>query len=353
MAQSPKWRRRALLALGGLLIFWALAWALVPVIAKSQIEKLASAKLGRAVTVGGIDFKPWSLELAVNDLKIARQDSPDAQLSIARIYIDAELESLLRLAPVVDAVVVDSPEVSLTHLGDGRYDIDDILEKLKTPPDAKPADPTRFALYNLSLSSGQVSFADKAVGKTHELTALNLSVPFLSNLQSKREVKTSPRLAFKLGGSNFDSAAEGTPFAQTHKTQATFRLSNFDLAPYLGYLPASLPYKLAGAVINADAKVEFEQNPGTVVRVSGVVTADKVRLLDKPGNDLLGFDQLRVVMDDVRPLAQSVKLSSIELTNPALNISRDRAGRLNLLPAAEMDATKSGAGYARIQGDKG
>jgi uncharacterized protein involved in outer membrane biogenesis len=118
------------LALGGLLIFWALAWALVPVIAKSQIEKIASAKLGRAVTVGGIDFKPWSLELAVNDLKIARQDSPDAQLSIQRVYIDAELESLLRLAPVVDAVALDSPEVSFTHLGDGRYDIDDILEGL-------------------------------------------------------------------------------------------------------------------------------------------------------------------------------------------------------------------------------
>lgn len=351
--QSPVWRRRALWAAGGLLIFWALAWALVPIIAKSQIEKLASAKLGRTVTLGGVNFKPWSLELAVNDLKIAKQDSPDAQLSIARIYIDAELESLLRLAPVVDAVAVDSPVVSLTHLGGGSYDVDDILEKLKTPPDAKPGEPPRFALYNLSLSSGQVSFSDKAVGKTHELTALNLSVPFLSNLHSKREVKTSPRLAFKLGGSNFDSAAEGTPFAQTHKTEATFKLSNFDLAPYLAYLPASLPYKLTGAVINADAKVAFEQNPGTVVRVSGVVTADKVRLLDKPGKDLLGFDQLKIVMDDVRPLAQSVKLSGIELTNPALNISRDRAGRLNLLPAAEMNAPKSGAGRARIQGAKG
>ncbi len=351
VVQSPKWRRRAAFALGGLLVFWALAYALVPIIAKSQIEKIASAKLGRAVTVGGIDFKPWSLEVTVNDLKIAKADAASTQLSIQRIYIDAELESLLRLAPVVDAIALDSPVVSLTHLGDGRYDIDDILEKLKSPPDAAPSEPPRFALYNLSLNSGQLSFTDQSVGKTHAMTALNVSVPFLSNLQSKREVKTAPRLAFKLGASSFDSAAEGTPFAQTHKTDASFKLSNFDLAPYLGYFPASLPYKLTGAVINADAKVAFEQSPATVVKLSGVVTADKVRLTDKPGKELLGFDQLKITMDDVRPLAQMVKLASVELTNPALSINRDRAGRLNLLPVAETDATNSGAARARIQGD--
>ncbi len=59
-----KWRKwgkqrlRAAWALGGLLLFWAAAYALVPVVAKSQIEKIASSKLGRAVTVGAVNFKP-------------------------------------------------------------------------------------------------------------------------------------------------------------------------------------------------------------------------------------------------------------------------------------------------------
>lgn len=69
-AKSPTWRRRAVKVLGGLLVFWALAWALVPIIAKSQVEKIVSNKLGRTVTVGGVDFKPWSLELTVNNLSI-------------------------------------------------------------------------------------------------------------------------------------------------------------------------------------------------------------------------------------------------------------------------------------------
>ncbi len=363
VARSPKWQRRAAWSVGGLLLFWGLAYAFVPGIAKSQIEKIASDKLGRQVTVGSIDFKPWSLELTVNDLAIAKSGAQNGavappaqpaspqktpQLSIKRIYIDGELQSLLRLAPVADAIEVDAPAISLTHFGQGRYDIDDILERLKPAADAPPAgDATRFALYNIVIKGGQLDFDDQSVRKVHELRALDLSVPFLSNLNSQRDVKTAPRLAFKLNGSSFDTAAEGTPFAQTRKTDATFKLSGFDLTPYLGYVPAGLPFRLQSAVLNADTRVSFEQTPAAVVKVSGLLTADKVRLLGaartpvsgKPGaappavQEVLAFDQLRITMDEVQPLAQSVKLSKVELLAPVLSVSRDRAGRLNLLPA--------------------
>jgi hypothetical protein len=374
VARSPLWRRRAAWAVGILLLVWALAYAAMPSILKSQVEKIASEKLGRQVTVGEVDFKPWSLELTLRDLAIARAggaESPQKtpQLSIKRIYIDAELESLLRFAPVADAVQVDEPVAFLTHQGDGRYDIDDILERFKTPEDAPPAgNPPRFAVYNIVVSGGRMDYTDQPVGKTHELRELGLSVPFLSNLKSKREVKTSPHLAFKLNGSSFDTAAEGTPFAQTHKTDATLTLRGLDLNPYLAYWPASLPVNLQAAVLHADAKVTFEQTPAIVVRVSGTVTAEKVRLLTAQasgqppapppakkrgtGNesppparpDLLAFDRLQISMDDVRPLEQFVKLSAVELTAPTLSLARDRAGRLNLLASSGAPvAIKKGA----------
>ncbi|MES2412338.1 MAG: DUF748 domain-containing protein [Pseudomonadota bacterium] len=356
LARSPVWQRRAACAVGVLLVLWALAYALVPGIARSQIEKVASEKLGRQVTVGAVDFKPWSLELTVSNLAIARVGTASQvatpQLSIKRIYIDAELASLLRLAPVADAIEVYEPVLSLTHLGHGRYDIDDILERLKPAPGATPSgDAPRFALYNIVLAGGKLDFDDQSVRRLHELRDLNLSVPFLSNLNSQREVKTAPRLTFRLNGSSFDSAAEGTPFAQTRKTEATFKLSGFDLTPYLGYLPAGLPFRVQAAVLNADAKLSFEQTPAAAVKISGLVTADKVRLLGagpmqvtaknaRTGSlpvsaapELLAFDQLRVTMDDVRPFEQSVKLGRVELLAPVLHVSRDRAGRLSLLPA--------------------
>ena len=379
---AGRWLRRVVWAIGGVLLLWGLAYVAVPLVLKSQLQKIATEKLGRTVTVGKVDFKPWSMELTLNDLAIARgsasspQPSPQTspQLSIKRIYIDAELESLLRLAPVADAIEVSEPVASLTHLGAGRYDIDDVLDRLQTPADQPASTPLQFALYNLVLKGGALDFNDLSVHKTHQLRDLDLAVPFLSNLKSKREIKTSPRLAFKLNGSPFDSAAEATPFAQTRKTDATLKISGVDLKPYLGYLPASLPFRLQDALLDADLQVDFAQTPGTVVKIAGTVTATKVRLLEaapalqstqapnagKPpaaaGPELLAFDRLQIVMDEVRPLEQFVKLSSVELTGPRLRVVRDRAGRLNLLPPAASDATKKiaiGADNTRATGQKG
>lgn len=175
------------------------------------------------------------------------------QLGVKRLYADVELQSLLRLAPVVDAVTVDEPLLRLTHLGGGRYDIDDVLQKLVQPS----GQPARFALYNLALRGGAVDFSDRTVNRTHAVRDLSLTVPFLSNLASQREVKVRPHLVFSLNGSRFDSSAEATPFAQTRKTDASVKISGLDLAPYLGYVPASVPLRLRSALLDADLKLAF------------------------------------------------------------------------------------------------
>ncbi|MGH8848019.1 MAG: DUF748 domain-containing protein, partial [Polaromonas sp.] len=58
-------------------------------------------------------------------------------------------------------------------------------------------------------------------------------------------------------------------------------------------------------------------------------------------HELLAFDRLQLTMDDVRPLERLVKLFAVELTAPTLDLTRDRAGRLNLLPPTAQVATKN------------
>lgn len=176
------------------------------------------------------------------------------------------------------------------------------------------------------------------------MSDLQLDVPFLSNLPSKRDIKIAPRLALKRNGSTFDTAAVGTPFAQTRQAEATFTLRDFDPKPYLSYWLASLPFRLESAVLQADAKVAFEQTSAPVVRISGTVTANKVQLLkansplaaDGSGDEVLAFERLHILMDDVQPLEQMAKLFSVALSAPALSLTRDKAGRLNLMPAAQV-----------------
>jgi hypothetical protein len=336
-----KWFRRLVGLVMGVLLLWALAWAAVPYILKSQLQSRASEALGRKVTVGQVDFKPWTLELEVKELQVGKASGTEPQLLIKRIYIDAALQSVFRLAPVVDRVAVDGLDLKLTHFGEGKYDIDDVIAKLNKPPDKPepPSEPFKFALFNLALTQAQVDFSDKTVGKTHELRDLTLSVPFLSNLDSSRDVKTEPRLAFKFNGSSFDSKAQTTPFAQTHQTDATVRITGLNLQPYLGYLPAALPVRLLAAVLDADVRVAFSQTNRASVRLSGQVGARGVKVADARKDDLLDFDALKVTLDDVRPLEQSVKLGAVELTAAKLKMRRNAQGGLNLLFAPEKPVT--------------
>lgn len=346
--KNKPWVRRAAVGAVGLALVWVAAWLAVPPLAKHFAQKMASETLGRTVTIGRIDFLPWTLELTVSDLAVAAAAADPVQtpqLQVGRLYIDGELQSLLRLAPVVDAVTVEAPRLRLAHRAAGQYDIDDILARLQPAPAAPPpsGDPLRFALYNLSLSGGAVDYTDGPKDKTHTLRDLSLSLPFLSNLASKRDVKVVPHLAFTLNGSAFDSAAEATPFAQTRKTDASFKLSGLDLAPYLRYLPAGLPVTLQAGVVDADLKLSFEQLPQAAVKLSGKVSASQAKVGDARGRDLLAFQSLALDLADVQPLARVVKLSAIRWESPQLTLHRDAQGQFDALAKPLVEVPKKGA----------
>lgn len=347
-----KWLRRLAVALAAVLLLWGLAWLALPPWLKSQLETRLGEQLGRQVSLGRIEFKPWSLELTLHDFKIAQAGAGAGaapgealpQLSVKRLYIDAELQSLLKWAPVVDAITLEAPQLRLRHLGGGRYDVDDVLARLTAEPATPASDPLRFALYNLVLADGAIDFTDAPQQKTHQLSQLQIKLPFLSNLATQRDVVVVPQLAFALNGSHFDSAAQSTPFAESHKTALSLKVSKLDLAPYLGYQPASLPLRLASAVLDADLNLAFEKTSDASVRLDGQLQASQVKLVSNaagkasPSPDLLAFSQLTLELKDVQPLLQDVKLASLTLSEPRLSLARDRSGQLNwlaLLPPAK------------------
>ncbi len=332
-AGGSRWLRRLAYLLAGMLALGVLAWGLVPPILKSQAEKFASEQLGRKLTVGSVDFKPWTLELEIKDLAMSQAGGSGEQLKIGRVYVNAELQSLMRLAPVVDAVEMEGVRGNVVHLGGGKYDFDDVLAKiaaLPKSPESEAQEPLKFAIYNIAFKDWALQLDDKAVGKKHALSDFQLSLPFLSNMEAQREVKTQPRLAFTLNGSRFDSSGETTPFVQTRQSDAKIKIASLDLAPYLPYLPANLPFKLTSAVLGADLAVAFEQNPKPTVRITGQMQADNLSLQDALKAPLFAMKNLSIVASDVRPLSGFVALQSVTLQAPQLQLRRNAAGQLNL-----------------------
>jgi uncharacterized protein involved in outer membrane biogenesis len=319
-------------ALGGLLLLWGLAWLGVPPLLKWQLEKQGSERLGRAVTVEQVRLRPWTLELWVDGLRVADAAGGGALLSVRQLYIDAELQSLLRLAPVIDALRIDTPQFALRHLGEGRWDFDDVLARL-TPAEAaaEPDEgPARFAIFNIELVDGQASVVDEPVGVTHRLDALQLTVPFLSSLGSRREVVTEPRLAFTLNGSAFDSQAATTPFAEDRQTRARVQIPTLDLAPYLPYWPKAWPVRLAAGALHLDLTLDFEQHAEPTLVVSGSAGVSNLRLDETDGPPLLLSSRLDVALQRVEPLRRRVALGAVRWQGPEVDLRRDAQGLINV-----------------------
>ena len=77
-------------------LLWVVAWLAVPPIVKSQAEQRLGALLGRDVSIGRIDFAPWSLTLTVERLQIASAAGSvrkEPQFALERVLINADLRS--------------------------------------------------------------------------------------------------------------------------------------------------------------------------------------------------------------------------------------------------------------------
>lgn len=330
-------RRRLLWALTALATLWLLAWLLVPPLLKSQLEQRASQYLGRAVTVDRVDFTPWSMDLRLQGLRIAGS-SPDQGplLLVEAVRANAELSSVLRFAPVVDALHIDNPQLNITHQGGGRYDIDDVLAILLAPDDNP--EPARFVLNDVQVKGGYIQFNDLPVQRTHHIRQIHLELPFLSSLPSHRDEQTTPHLSFELNGSPFDTRAQSTPFAQSRATQAKLVIAGLDLEPYLPYWPAVLPVRLANGVLRADLSLDFEATEASRLLISGTVGLAQARWVErrKDANvELLAWDDLTIQLDRAAPLQQQLHLSAVQWQGPVIRLTREASGQINLARLAQ------------------
>ena len=337
------WIRRLAWGVGVMLALWLVTWLAVPKLLQWQLPLRASEALGRSVTLGEVSFHPWSLDLELHDLAVAGLPAAKAPLlQIGRLHAKLSAASLFRLAPVIEALEVDALRLGVARTGDGHYDIDDLIARFTPQPDVKPAptEPARFALYNVQVRDAQLRFDDQPAKRVQVVDALRLSLPFISNLPAQVEIEIAPRLAFKLNGTAFDSGAQATPFAQTRSGDLKFAFAQLDLAPYLGYLPASLPVKVTKGNVSADLNINFAVPPGgaPAVAIKGKFGAKDLALTDAAGAPLLGWQALQLGLRDVQPLARKLAFDTLRIDGLQLDATRDAAGKINLLQLAPPSA---------------
>ncbi|MGM9486409.1 DUF748 domain-containing protein [Ideonella sp. YS5] len=330
-------RRRALVALAvGLVLPVLLSWLVLPWCLRGFAEARASAQLGRQVTIQGLRINPLRLSLGMDGVTIAGPaGDANPQLKLAHADINADLRSLWRRAPVIEAVELQGLDVRLARVADGRYDFDDVMARLRPAEPAAHAEPARFALYNLRLSDGSIRFDDRPKGRVHEVRAIQLGLPFLSNLEDAVDVKVEPQLAFELDGAAFDTGAQAKPFARDREGTVTLKTGDIDVAAWLPYLPADLPVRPVAGQVAVDLSVQFWMPPDVAPKVSvkGELRAKGVRVADAAGTTWAEFKALSLQLADAEPLMRRARLGTVTVDGLDVLARRDEAGRVNWMQA--------------------
>jgi len=332
------WTLAALSALGTLLLL--IVTLALPGWATGRGAELASQALGRPVRIEEAHFLPWRLALVAEGIRIAGPRPADPPLlSLAKLDVALSLRSLLRGRAVVESLTLTRPELRVARLAEGRYDIDDLIQRLATPP-ASPGTPEaadpEFAVYNIELVEGRILFDDRPVQRQHELADLHLALPFLSTLPADVKAKLLPRLSGQLDGVAFDSRAEALPFADDASARLSFKLAGLDLAPLAAYVPASLPLRLGGGRLDVDLALDFAERPRQPpgIKLSGGVQLHELALTQPNGQPLLGFKHLNLPLADVQPLRRRLGFGQIVLEAPE--------ARWVQLPAGQGDGAAAG-----------
>ena len=191
-------------------------------------------------------------------------------------------------------------------------------------------------------------FDDWPVSRVHSVEALQLALPFLSNLPTEVEVKVEPRLAFKLGGTVFDSGAQATPFAQRRSGALKLKMADLDLVPYLPYVPAALPVRLTQGSVPADLDLQFElpQGAAPTVTLKGSAGSKNLALTHVAGQPLLAWQRLQLGLRDLQPLARKLAFETLRVEGLQVHAMHDAAGKINLLQLAPAGSAAKPAGVA-------
>jgi hypothetical protein len=344
---SPRLRRNLWIIAIAFALFTVTGFLILPPIVKSQLERRASAALGRTVTVDKVRLNPYTLALTLENLEVREKDGKGSFLGWNRLYVNFDALASLTGDWVLSEIELDGFHASVAVNHDGSLNFSDILARLPAAPAgpaAAPAKPSRpIRIGNLKVTQARVGFADQSRKK-----------PFATVVGPLTFSLTEFRTAGARGAPyHFEAVTEsgeklawtGTLSAEPIRSVGEFGLENIVLAKYAPYYADLVQADLVDGKLSVHGHYEIDLTEGQrmLKLQDGALQLRGIRLLERasqePAVELPALDITRINAD---ALAQKAAIGSIGLAGGHLHLRREKDGSINLLamlqPAAENPA---------------
>ncbi|TAM52247.1 MAG: DUF748 domain-containing protein [Paraburkholderia sp.] len=331
--RSRRARRTAIgvviaIALYGLLGFFA-----APPLIRHIAEQQLTQTLARPASIRRVALNPYTLRLEVDGLRVGERGGAGEFAAMERLVVRASWMTLLRFAPIVTELRIDSPRVNVVRYDAQRFNFSDLVEKFAKP--SKPqAGPTLFSVSNIAVENGRVDFDDRLLGMHHVVESFSLGVPFIATLPAQTDIFVAPRLSARVDGSPIEIRGKTKPFSKTRESDVAVTFDGLDVPRLLSYAPAKLPLEVQSGKLAGDLKLRFVMSADKPsLTVSGTADLTDARIVDTAHAPFFSAHALHVAAAGLQPLAGVYRFDEIRLDQPVLHLLREHSGELSIARA--------------------
>jgi len=355
--KATRWRRNLGIA-GGVLVLYTIAgFFIAPMIVKSQLERRATAALGRTVTVGQVRVNPYAMSVTFENLDVRLKDGAGSFLGWRRLHVNADpLASLFGTWTLRD-VELDGFHATAILRQDGTFNFADIVERLTAAAEASPEavasakPPPAVKIGRLAVTQARLDFADESrsrpfatafgpVGFT--LTEFHTAVERGAPYRFEAVTETGEKFAWS-----------GTLSVAPLASAGELRLENIELPKYAAYYADRVQAEVVDGRLSVSGRYEarFDGDnrvlklAGGGVRMRGLKVVERTGaqpLLDLPALDVTGITADAVVL--------KAGVEAVTLAGGRVSVRRDHDGSINLLKALLPAVSTEGKAVAQASG---
>jgi uncharacterized protein involved in outer membrane biogenesis len=309
---------------------------LPPYLKKTAVEKL-SEQLGRRVTIDSISLNPYALSAVIKGFEIKENDGTTMFISFGRLYVDLKMISIVKGLPVIREVKLEQPRVHLVRKEANVYNFSDIADRMQAKREAsvpeQPGKTFSFSVSNIQIIDGNIGFEDRPVKTKHEITQINIAIPFISNLPTYVESFVQPSFSASVNGSAMTLRGTTKVFSDSFETSFDIALKDIDIPYYLAYAPAKVNVKVTSGRLDVSMKLAYRQyeNRSPMLVLAGETRVkDLTAVIKNADGDFLKIPLLTIKDISFDLGAEKMEIGSIATEKGSVALIRSGEGQLNV-----------------------
>jgi len=337
-----KLKKAGIIVVSFFLLYTVFGFLIFPATVKYFAANKLTEALSRTTSIEKISINPYSLAVTVKGLAVNKRDNPEKLVSLDELFVDAQWMSIFKWAVIVREFRLTGPHINIDRLNQQEFNFSDLIPRGaagRQGEQEEPSKPLQFSINNIQVINGTMHLSDHHMDTKHQITAINLTIPFVSNQTYSVELFVQPSFSARFNETPVVLQGRTKPFADSLETLVDINLKNIYLPKYFAYIPFETGIRLPSGSLDVTAFLSYavadKDRPS--VKINGTVTLRDFAVTDKKKNPLFSLDGMRLEIARSDILAGDIHLALVRFQAPEVDLIRKENKEINIYSVGPAD----------------